>query len=102
MAIATDAITPAVLAARRPAHRSTTAPASGAAGISQTKCTRLPPHDREVVHVRAVTTAEDEDDDRQTDGNLGSCNDDHEEDYHLSADGAVQPGERDEGDVDGV
>src|ERR1051326_7593027 len=100
-ATAADATTPAALPIRRAAPRRAAGAPHGAMGISQTY-TRLPPHDRQVVHVRAVPPAEYQDDDREPDRHLGGGDDHHEQDDHLARDRAVEPRKGDEGDVDRV
>src|SRR5919206_744993 len=91
----------------RPSQR-ITAPARGKAGISQASwavswaVTRSPPHQADVVGRGPLAPAEDGHDEGEPDDDLGRRHHQGEEDEDLAADVVEHPGERDEGQVDGV
>src|SRR3990172_6182705 len=98
--IAAEATQPARLPRRRPANRFTAAPASGRAGISQTRSSiASPPQDRGVVHARALPAPVDGHDDREADHDLGRGDHHREEGQHLAVQVVVHPAERHEGEV---
>src|SRR5581483_193187 len=88
----------------RPNTTSTRKPASGSAGINQTRSTTCP-LSLESCHVvggRARTSAHEGDDDPEADHDLGRRDDEHEEDDDLPADVVERTGERHEREVHGV